>query len=346
MKKAILIGVISLNLCNLCSSQDIHFSQFDRTPLIINPALTGMFNGQHRVLINYKDQWKSFGAPYKTYALSYDFGLFKKKWKKSYLGAGFYVYNDKAGDAGLSTIQLNLSLSGIVPLNKNHRISGGLQGGFAQRSVDYSEVKTDNQFVNGEYDSAMPVGEANDFNKTAFGDFTAGVSWNFLKNETNITTNDKINANVGIAVFHVNKPKQEFYSLVNEKLYSKLVIHGSTYFGLKNTNIALLPSILVLSQGPSKEINFGTMIRYRLTEASKYTGFLKESAIYLGCYYRAGDAIIPALMYELSNFALGISYDINTSGLKTATSGMGGIEISFRYINPNPFKRYESQTLY
>ncbi|MFH1322164.1 MAG: type IX secretion system membrane protein PorP/SprF [Bacteroidota bacterium] len=63
MKKIIAICVISLicvivlNRCNRCYSQDIHFSQFYQTPLIINPALTGSFNGQVRVLMNYKDQW-------------------------------------------------------------------------------------------------------------------------------------------------------------------------------------------------------------------------------------------------------------------------------------------------
>ena len=52
-------------------SQDIHFSQSasGRTPLIINPALTGIFKGDHRVLINYKDQWRSIDTPYKTYDL-------------------------------------------------------------------------------------------------------------------------------------------------------------------------------------------------------------------------------------------------------------------------------------
>ena len=244
MKRHLIISVIFLNLCNLCYTQDFHFSQFDKTPLIINPALTGMFNAQHRVLINYKNQWKSFGAPYKTYALSYDATLFKEKGKKSFLGAGFSAFNDKAGDSELSVTQVNLSVSGIVLINEHHKISGGLQGGFAQRSVDYTNVSTDNQYVNGKYDPVWDIGETNNLSSSAFGDFTAGVSWGYIKDETNITSNDQFSANAGIAVFHVNKPSQEFYSIIKDKLYSKIVAHGSTFIGLKNTNMAFLPSFM------------------------------------------------------------------------------------------------------
>ena len=88
------------------------------------------------------------------------------------------------------------------------------------------------------------------------------------------------------------------------------------------------------------------MVRYRIKEGSKYTGFIKESAISFGGYYRAGDALIPAFMLEIANFAVGISYDINVSGLKVATGSKGGIEISLRYLNPNSFKRDKSKSLY
>ena len=84
MKKIIIFCVISIiSGISVISGQDIHFSQFNNTPLIINPALTGVFNGNHRVFLNYKDQWRSIGAPYKTYAISYDVVLFKEKWKNS-----------------------------------------------------------------------------------------------------------------------------------------------------------------------------------------------------------------------------------------------------------------------
>jgi hypothetical protein len=42
-------------------------------------------------------------------------------------------------------------------------------------------------------------------------------------------------------------------------------------------------------------------------------------------------------MYEFSNYAVGISYDVNFSKLVTASSFKGGLEVSIRFVTPNPF---------
>ncbi|MFH1319390.1 MAG: type IX secretion system membrane protein PorP/SprF, partial [Bacteroidota bacterium] len=96
--------------------------------------------------------------------------------------------------------------------------------------------------------------------------------------------------------------------------------------------------VLFLMQGPSTEIDLGCMVRYTLREESRYTGLLKETAILIGGYFRVGDAVIPSVMFEIANFAIGVSYDVNISGLKSVSTGRGGAEISLRYINPNPFR--------
>ncbi len=338
MKKLFLISIVFILSAN-CFAQDIHFSQYSQAPLIFNPALTAAFNGDIRVLVNYKDQWRSIGIPYKTYAFSYDMALFKKKWKNSYLGAGLFAFNDKAGDAELGTTQISLSLSGIVPLNINHKVSAGLQGSFAQRSLSNTSLRWGNQYNGNVFDPALSSGEINnDFNTFYFGDFSAGILWNYQKVETNIVAKDQLIANAGAALFKINKPEQKFYSYTAENLYSRLVLHADMYIGLKYSNIAVLPSILFIKQGLSTEFNFGGMLRYMIREESRYTGIIKESAVLFGCYYRLGDALIPSFMFEIANFAFGISYDINISSLKVASGGRGGIEISLRYINPNPFK--------
>ena len=43
-------------------------------------------------------------------------------------------------------------------------------------------------------------------------------------------------------------------------------------------------------------------------------------------------------MIEMANYAIGINYDFNISGLKTVSKSKGGIEISLRYVNLNPFQ--------
>ena len=126
-----------LLLCNQLNgySQDIHFSQFFQAPLLVNPSLTGVFNGDQRAIIQHRNQWADF-APYKTYSLSLDGGLFKKKMKDKYIGAGLYIFQDNAGQNNLKTTQVHLSISSIITINKQQDISAGIQGGFGQNSLD------------------------------------------------------------------------------------------------------------------------------------------------------------------------------------------------------------------
>lgn len=332
----LVVALYSLGLqCPSVIAQDVHFSQFSQTPLLVNPALTGSFNGDNRAHLNYRNQWKSVGAPFTTYALSYDMTILKKKWDHSYLGVGFFALNDKAGDTQFSTTQLSLSVSGVVVVNKAHRISLGLQGGFVQRSLNSTVLQWGNQFDNGVYNPSLASGETGDLSPYSYGDFTAGISWNYQLSELLMT-------NAGAALYHLNKPTQNFATLSTERLYSKLVLHIDGHIGIKGTNWAFRPSFLFLNQGPSNEINFGTMIRYQIREGSKYTGYIKETALSLGGYYRNRDSFIPSIFLEVANIAVGISYDINISGLATVSKGRGGVEIALRYINPNPFKTSRS----
>ena len=57
MKKIALASVLVFLLKMQCFGQDPHFSQFFSSPLTLNPALTGKFDGVFRAAGNYRDQW-------------------------------------------------------------------------------------------------------------------------------------------------------------------------------------------------------------------------------------------------------------------------------------------------
>lgn len=328
--------LINFLLPTFSSAQDIHFSQFTQSPLFLNPALTGGFNGDQRGIINYKNQWQSISSPYRTYMVSYDAGLMKKKWKTNFLGVGFTAFRDKAGDAQLGVTQFNLSFADFVLISTNQQISAGLQGGYAQNSYDYSKLKWGNQFNGLSYDPTLPSreNEATDF---SFWDISAGMSWSYSSSASTLSSNDAFRANAGVAVYHVNRPRQNFYANDADRLYQKIVVHATTYIGFTNTNYAVLPSFLFLRQGPFQEINVGLLYRQILMEESRYTQFVNGAAFYLGGQYRVGDSFVPSIMLEMGSMNVGISYDLNVSKLKAASNVRGGIEISLRIINPNPF---------
>src|SRR5687767_12885245 len=87
-----------------CLAQDIHFSQYYASPLSLNPAYTGDYKGDWRLMNSYRHQWRStFNTPYTTNAFGYDrqFYLFNEN-----LSGGLIWVQDKSGDAMLKVTKI------------------------------------------------------------------------------------------------------------------------------------------------------------------------------------------------------------------------------------------------
>ncbi len=328
----ILLAVPAMLALHTVSGQDIHFSQFYNSPLTLNPAMAGASNDIQGI-INYKDQWKAVASPYRTYGASFDMRLMKGKWKNGFLGAGLNLFSDKAGDAQLGTTTVAFSLSSSRKLDENNTMALGLQGGLEQRSIKTDKFQWGNQYNGTAYDPSIPSDEVFSTTKMMYPDFSAGLLWHYGEGEMYITANDQLKMDAGIAMFHFTRPGQSFYNTTEDRLNFKYVVHGGAHIGLKGTPLAFEPTFMVLLQGPAQEINVGGMIRYAIREDSKYTGFVKSAHLSIGGHYRAKDAFILSSMLHIGNYSVGMSYDLNTSDLRAASTGRGGFELCLRYTN-------------
>lgn len=329
-------------------AQDIHFSQYNFSPLTLNPALTAAYKDIQATL-QYKDQWKSLNG-FRTAAATFEIklgqfnwiklekltGTFKKKLAKG-LAFGLNVFTDRAGDAKMQQTQGNFSVAYHALLDVHNTFSAGLMGGLSQRSISPDDLRFNNQYSAGSYDPNILSGE-NFSNQTfAYGDYALGLLYSYGDGSKYMTSNDQKHFNVGVSLSHISSPKQSFMSVMDEQLNWKYTAHVSSLLGIKNTNYSFGPSLLYMRQGALNELTFGAMVKYMLKDDSKYTGYVKGAAFSLGCYYRNKDAIIPYALMELGAYSIGLSYDTNVSGLSTVTSGRGGFEISLRFNSPSPF---------
>ena len=329
MKKVFLIPLLFVGLISF--SQDIHFSQFMNSSFLYNPGNTGLVNGAHRILLNYRSQWSSIATPYNTYSFTYDTRAFTKTTNKAKMGVGLGAYKDVAGDTEFGTTAILLSLSAMLKLDEFQTLSVGLQGGMMQNSINTANMRWVNQYDGNSYNPLISSGEEGAFNTTPFvGDFNAGVVWNYGTSEATITSNDLFSAQFGFAVNHIIRQRIQL-SNYSDKLYNKFTLHGKSFVGIKDSPYAVIPGFMWQKQGPSSEFVLGAYFRSKLKNESRYTGIFKESAFYLGAFYRLGDAIIPKLGIEIFNFNLGLSYDITTSGL----AGASGYEVALQYIVPS-----------
>ena len=314
--------------------QDIHFSQITESPMHINPANTGLFDGLFRATMNYRSQWASMGKPYTTAAAAFDMPLMYAK-NRAYMGIGAYVYRDQAGDSQFGTFQGLLSVSGIVPLANHNKLAVGIQGGFSQRSATVTGLQWENQYVNGAYDPSAAANEGSLITSFPYVDLSAGLAYHYSSSSGSIVGKNVNQFCFGGSVFHLNKPKEKFHQGGEIRTEVRFVLHGNGRYDLPGSKWSLRPSAYFMKQGNATEILFGTMMRYRIKSGTKVTNFFSESGIGLGVHYRLKDAIIPQLYYDLGDLFIGISYDVNISEYTAASKYQGGFEITLRYANLN-----------
>ena len=341
---------IKLTIITLCSilvqltvyAQDFHFSQFRETPMLINPAQTAL-NKDLRIILNYKEQWKSISTPFKTIGASAEFAVNHKRGKDNYLGVGLQFANDKAGTNTMSNTIGMLSLNGIIKIADAHKLSLGVLGGFGQRTINAASIKWGSQYDGTNYNSALPSGEVIPSNNFSYSDVGGGIAWSYGKGESTLSANNGVKAIVGISAFHFGVPKYSFYSAATEKLKTKVIGHATVLIGIRNSNVIIAPELLYVNQGALQELNVGSMFKFITQEESKFTRFKKPAAFSIGAHYRVADALIFTGMYEYSNYSIGISYDTNLSRLTNASKSRGGIEISLRFVTPSQFSTTRSR---
>jgi type IX secretion system PorP/SprF family membrane protein len=316
-------------------SQDIHFSQFENAPLAINPGNAGMGKGYNRANLVYRSQYPSLGNVFSTQYASLDFPILNEamRHKNGLLGVGISFFNDQAGDSKMGTLHAALTLSGIVTLNRQQRLSMGLQCGYMQKSFDVSNITWDNQFNGYQYDPTLPSGEMNFMEKTGFFDMSAGVAYKYFSTETNLYNIERTSFDGGIAFFHLTRGKQEFFQGQQDRLYGRLVVHATSLFTLENRPFGFRPSVLYQRQGTLSEAIIGGGINYYIKADTKYTGFVKQAYIGLDLRYRVNDSFITGIRFKFNDFEIRLSYDYTTSDLSSRINGVGGFEIGFRFTD-------------
>ncbi len=303
-------------------SQDIHFSQFYDAPLLRNPSLAGIFTGDVRAQIVYRDQWRSVTNAYRSGSLNAEYKMPVGR-SDDFITAGLQMLFDRAGTVSLTTTQLMPAINyhKSVGSARNAYLSVGFMGGMVNRSIDRSKITTDNQFVGGAYNPAVATGETFATANFWYPDFSVGTTFNagFGENENN-------NFFVGLAYHHVNRPNNTFYRSANEALHPKWVASGGVKFDVGDQSFFNIQADYS-TQGPATEIIGGAMYGYKIgdSESPDYT-------MQFGAFLRAKDALIPAIKLDYNPFSIGLSYDVNISTLKTASQARGGFELSVTYI--------------
>jgi type IX secretion system PorP/SprF family membrane protein len=323
MKTCLLLVLLAVGFSFNVRSQDIHFSQFFEAPLLRNPSLAGIFEGDIRVQGVYRDQWNSVTNAYRTGSLNAEYKMPIGR-GNDFFTAGLQILYDKAGTVGLTTTHLLPAINYHKSLSdeKVMYLSLGFMGGIVQKRIDYSKITTDLQYGGGGYDPSAPNGEYFPDANLNYFDGSFGASFN-----TTFGTDYKNTMFVGAAYHHFNRPQNSFYHNANIELNPKYVFSVGMKLNIDDYTFFTLQADQSV-QGPFRETIGGALYSWKLgdPEVPAYT-------LHAGAFLRWKDALIPVVKVDMNSLSVAISYDVNVSQLKTASQSRGGFELSITYLS-------------
>ena len=307
MKKIFSTLTVCVAMVSVTNAQDPNFSQFFASPLTLNPAMTGLFDGTFRVAGNYRNQWPTINNAFLTKTASVDFGVLKNRLPDI--------------DQMLVTNGAGLSLAYHKGLDENgyHSISAGFQGSYLNKRLDLTKVYFEDEltplgFVPGTTGEIFLNNQVN----VSYADINAGLLYSG-------TTNGYNNFYIGASMYHINRPKESFQG--GEFILSPrttLQAGGKIPIGSYNS---LHVSANHSMQAKAHNTIVGGAFSYSVNRDED-----NPVNVYLGAWYRFNDAAIPYIGIEFSGLQIGATYDANTSSLKPASNSRGGMEISLIYI--------------
>lgn len=310
---------IFLFLYSVCFSQDIHFSQFYAAPLVLNPANTGNFDGDWRIINNYRNQWKAIPVPFNTFGFGIDKNIMVKEKK---FGAGLQiVYDQSAGLLSLSKI----FLSGNYKINISENIfSLGLQAGLAIRSFSFGNLTFPDQYDSniGYFNPQLNNNDPTLQQNLLYFDLNTGILWSRKIN--------RIEPEAGYTICHLNNPKETFLPGTN-RLPARHILNAGIKITL-NYQWYVIPRCMYMFQKNATDLLAGGNVYYIIPNLNIVANTVFAGAYFRGGYKRNSDAMILVAGAKIQNFEAGISYDINVSDLSKATKNRGAFEISLIYI--------------
>lgn len=264
--------------------QEVMISQYMFNGLVLNPAYAGS-HGYLSTSLLHRAQWMQVeGAP-RTSMLALDGPVLNNK-----MGLGFTMVHDQIG------VSRDLDMAGHyayhLKLNNASKLSFGLRAGLSV----YSAQLTDLLY----WDPSDQVFQ-NDISNQVVGKFGFGVYWYDrtafvgLSVPTIYAADGRISTDIGGDL--QRHFTQHFY------------LHAGKVFPL-NEVFDIKPSILVKYM-PNAPV-----------QADVNCNLLYKERIWFGAGYRTGDAMVAMVEYQITpQMRIGYAYDMNTSRLRTYTSG-------------------------
>ena len=314
MGKYLLFFLVLLTGVNVFG-QDIHWTQFDRAPLQLNPAQSGDFYGTARLTAIARTQSNSIAnTGFFTYAFGIDAPIIKGLRDKDWVGVGLSFASDNSGELELGIRSQSFSGSYHYALDDKATsyLTLGLQIESYGRRIGNAQAA---EFRDG---TLLSIGGANpspDF-KSATG-YGAGLQLTSkLDKRTTLRIGGKYN--------RIGRVRVELATAPIYQVPNRFTLHADLDRQV-GPRTKILPAILYENYGSASVLVAQARGKYLLNAE-------KNIDVLGGLGYRFGDALEVLFGLGWGDFDFGIGYDLPVSGQASEAIPLGGLEFAVAYM--------------
>jgi type IX secretion system PorP/SprF family membrane protein len=247
---------------------------------------------------------------------------------KSILGVGLVLMGDRTATGSYNSNYASLSTAYHQALDEEgfQHLAVGFQGSLGARTLDYNRISFNDQFASRGFDLSLSNNENFVTRRANYVDFNIGLMYNYLKDRTRFF--------FGTSYYHLNQPKMSFLGNDESILPARATVHAGASF-LVGAQGELFLSGQFMNQAGVNNTTLGFAYGYSPYQSDD------NNVFYAGLFYRNQDAVYPYLGYLLNDIQLGLSYDINTSGIQTGNRRNRSFELSviYHFFDPNSTRR-------
>lgn len=321
-----LLGLFALTL----GAQDVHYTLHNYAPLWLNPANTGSFSGSVRVGGVYRGQWHSLNginSPTAYADAPINFGLRKQDW----IGVGFNMVIDRAGEFDISSTFFGLSAAYHFALDKSRQnvITLGAQYGSTSYGIEMPDGEIiqsrtiANQLGGEGLDNPEMIGMPDMSGNDNYNDINAGIKLKLLLDKK---TGDNFEA--GVSLLHINNPRRvsQLDSVAGNEddRRRKPTLHAHARYDMElSDKWRFQPTAFFQTANATSSVSLQAWGSRKLK---------KDLALRLGLGYRTADAAKVMVGLETGQLRGALAYDITLSEARNVNNYQGAFELGVAYI--------------
>lgn len=301
------------------NAQDPFLSQSHVSAQFLSPAMVGNGLYQSRAQANYRSQSMAGNSLYRTIVMGWD-GRLKNKNRDvhDYLGLGGQIISEQVMNGILQTNYANLNAAYHMYFDAamHKDFSLGLGVSFAQTNLQLNKLKLYDQFTQGVF-----INNSQSISLQNINNIASKISLNtgLLYTRHNENSFVQLSANA----FFMSKPELTIINKAEASQFKTFAflnfeqeVNDNKKTVMAHASFSHRNDIEQLLVGAAFSLPFGSYYEY-------------VNRIYIGLFYRVGDAVIPQFSILMNQYRFGVSYDVYSRGLTAAVLNPNSFEISF-----------------